>query len=927
MRKLVILFVSILLMSFISASFSVGNITHQLQSDYGPGKTINGWVNISFVNEDGGKLLKDSSGNSIQLLKLLKNQTAYSYTCIPSSCDVAYSSSNPEVTKTKSLNLGQEILIGFNLTGKVKEVTFSGLEIESDAGADCYNQLKVDFLNDGTYEKGNTKNTTGSCSLKSYGCYDTARGSEINLEQGSPYCEQINLTESPGFKLGAWVKKVGAESKIKMYLKDSYGYLVQGTSCDLPSASMNGGEISCENGFLVTEPTAYYVCIEPDGATNYTAKGYEDSANGCGTYGESLDVSGAYSIFAEGRKFGAVENLTITNSLPNENTVSDLILDYLSANYDSENCESSGCIADCTQGCIIPLKIKSGKSQTITLKNLALSYKTGGVNTNANLFYELTESSPKINSGFGKFLLNNGGFKVPTRYGNYTFNLLLENSNIITQKVSVERVPEILSLSPTLTVSALPTEFEVKTNSSSTISTYYWKFGDNQDERTSTNKVTHTYNATGIYNLEIEVTDGLNKVSTRTFSISVLDPKTMIAKMLDEKKSGISKVQTQLNLLNDFQKRELTKVIGVEIINNKLKDLEQRYKTQYREEDYNKIVSELFYLEVPSAIEVSKIGGNISFYTPEELINLGVLGEIEQSKEISGDESAYKEAILGWDQENLGIELSFQEISGFYDDVQRTIGIFYKIDVTKKTDPAYSIYFILKKLDGLVFKENYLESEKSDYEYFPLKNLRSIEFFTTEDVLFNELPLFISPGIDRLSVINVNIVTGNLPIRWALLLLVLVLVLILGLVVYIVLQEWYRKRYENYLFKDQTNLYNLILYIDSSTKKGLSEFEIAKKLDSSGWDSEQITYALKKYAGKRTGMFEIPINKILEKLKRSKEETPQQVNDLNQKVPQIPPKAIIPSGIRPLKPFSRMPSRLNQMTQNLQKNRDMFFKK
>ena len=77
------------------------------------------------------------------------------------------------------------------------------------------------------------------------------------------------------------------------------------------------------------------------------------------------------------------------------------------------------------------------------------------------------------------------------------------------------------------------------------------------------------------------------------------------------------------------------------------------------------------------------------------------------------------------------------------------------------------------------------------------------------------------------------------------------------------MQEWYKRRYENYLFKNRNNLYNLISYIENSKKKGMKDGEITSKLKKSRWKSEQISYVMRKYSGKRTGIFEIPIDKIL----------------------------------------------------------------
>jgi hypothetical protein len=73
-------------------------------------------------------------------------------------------------------------------------------------------------------------------------------------------------------------------------------------------------------------------------------------------------------------------------------------------------------------------------------------------------------------------------------------------------------------------------------------------------------------------------------------------------------------------------------------------------------------------------------------------------------------------------------------------------------------------------------------------------------------------------------------------------------------VIYIVLQRWYRKRYEDYLFKNKNDLYNLFNFIEMQRRKGASESDIHGKLKKAGWSSEQIKYSMRKHAGKRTGM-------------------------------------------------------------------------
>ena len=89
--------------------------------------------------------------------------------------------------------------------------------------------------------------------------------------------------------------------------------------------------------------------------------------------------------------------------------------------------------------------------------------------------------------------------------------------------------------------------------------------------------------------------------------------------------------------------------------------------------------------------------------------------------------------------------------------------------------------------------------------------------------------------------------------------LAIVFLLIVALIVYIALQEWYKGKYENYLFKNRNDLYNMVNYVHNSKRKGMKNKEIAENLRKAKWSAEQITYVMKKYAGERTGMLEIPL--------------------------------------------------------------------
>ena len=150
-----------------------------------------------------------------------------------------------------------------------------------------------------------------------------------------------------------------------------------------------------------------------------------------------------------------------------------------------------------------------------------------------------------------------------------------------------------------------------------------------------------------------------------------------------------------------------------------------------------------------------------------------------------------------------------------------------------------------------------------------------MSFYTTEDVDFTNLPVFVAPPISRLSVIK-DLVTGDERKERSKLIVTLVTILlgVLILTVYILMQEWYKKKYENYLFKNKNDLYNMVNYVNSAKRKGLKKSEIEKNLKKSGWSSEKVRFVMRKYAGKRTGMFEIPIKRAVDKAdKRSKNKT------------------------------------------------------
>ena len=83
---------------------------------------------------------------------------------------------------------------------------------------------------------------------------------------------------------------------------------------------------------------------------------------------------------------------------------------------------------------------------------------------------------------------------------------------------------------------------------------------------------------------------------------------------------------------------------------------------------------------------------------------------------------------------------------------------------------------------------------------------------------------------------------------------IIIFVILLGIGVYFILKKWYKEKYENYLFKNKNNLYNIVTYVHGAKQHGKKDNEIVKDLRNAGWNNEQINYVMKKYSGKNTGM-------------------------------------------------------------------------
>ncbi|GBE20171.1 MAG TPA: PKD domain-containing protein [Candidatus Pacearchaeota archaeon] len=891
-KLLIFIILGTLLVGFTSADFEIGNLSYSIDTQYGASDNIKGWINISLAGEPTNSLFEDSKGDSITLIELLDKTNDISYSCNTKDCSPDYSVSNGGTAKNFDLEAMNPFLIGFKFSENIDSIDSIDFTIDSDAVSSCSNQLKIDILNDGEIDTGNYKSSGESC-VKSYGCFDDSKQTvEGVIGVTPPYCQRINLLESPGFKIGAWVKETGNGSEIlTMTLYDLYDADLG--SCELPKATSSGGEISCNINYLVKEQKNYYVCINSDGGGGENKiKGYEtsNSSEACGFNGNpSYDkkTTAAYQIFAEGKSFGGVGTLLINNSLDYGETISNKMKDYIIEKYGNSDCSLNDCI--------VPVKIIPREDQSITIKDLSIKYSTPSFSgIIEDEIYDISEIPATITMDFNKISLNKGNFSVLSNLGNYTFRLELNDKEIFSKKVFVESVPVIKSLTPTKTASAYPTEFEVQVSASGNISKYEWDFGDNQTGTSSTNKIIHTYDSTGQYKMKITITDSSQRTSYMTFDITIETPEKVINTSLEEMQGDLAKVKEQIESLDEFEQKGLNSRLDIDSLDSEITALQKDFKKADSEEDYNLIMPRLLALKIPESISESGNTASLLFYPDEKNINLDVLKEIGGGSYESDKRESYINAILFWNMENMETRVKFKEFSVQYGGSGKPLLRIFELKTSEKEGVGYDSYLIIRKLENLDFDANYLESEKSGYEYIRLKKeAYTITFSTTEDIDFASLPAFISPSLDRLDITGYKDPGEFVPSKkkWYIFGLIMIFLFILAFIMYVILQRWYKIKYENYLFKNRNNIYNLITYINNAKKKGLGDDALKSSLRKSGWNSEQVTYIMKKYAGKRTGMFEISPGKIFGMLRRKK-----QIPQPTGRIPPAPNQRFRPRG-------------------------------
>jgi len=887
---IVMVLFSLIFISFASASVSVSLNDSTISTRYAPGQNISGRINLTIVNENTDALLRTNFNDKLNLLDLVR-MIGIEYSCTPTDCNSNYNAQGEDVIKSFSLNTSNSKILGFKLEGEISSIGDLSLKINSSAQESCFNPLKIDLLdnNETNWIFSNSTNDF-SCSQE-HGCFDSQEVlTEYNIGK-SPYCEKIFLEQKPKFMVGAWVKKgttAWSNGLLKMQIYSiSDTQSISKGSCNLPEPSSSGGEISCPIDFSAEQGGYYHVCIVGTGNNNIDEyKIRTENKNPCGFYNtgqSSVNYTRDYDIFARGARFASIGSVDFNKNvfLPKGTSISNYLTDYITLRYNKQ----------CTNGCVIPIKFISGTDQNLDIWNIKLDYITSSGGLTLNKIADIQKIPGKI-SFSGIVNLDNLGFKVPQTIGNQTIEFYVGDQKIKSDMINIISKAVIEDVYPKTTAAQLNTKFYAVVSSEKNITSYKWEFGDSGQADTNVNYAVHKYGNIGNYSLKLTIRDSLGETSFKTIDINVQSPKDIINSSLKTKKLLLDNLTSDLNKMDSWKSGVIKNKINFSNLDEGLRNIEKDYLQASSDSDYVNIMSRLNDLKIPVRIETSNVAS-------APLIILFKNIDSDKLKQLgAGNPSpgSYDDSIKSWFLENLDGSVASETILFNYGAESEAITTFFKAILrTKKT--VGETYFVVNK--DVSFKNSGAKTFVNS-KGIALPSISDVEFSSNGLVQVQSLEAYLSPKFSELKVVsttpcNFNKVCeselgenkGNCKSdckSYTLAIFLAILVFFAGLGIYIFLQEWYKRRYEDNLFTDSRELNNLFNYIglNINTK---SEKEIARELHKAGWNIEQIAYSIKKFKGERTGMWEIPIPEALKFWERKQESNERQESRIPKPIP------------------------------------------
>lgn len=827
-----------------------------IREEYGVGEKLSGQVNVSLSNDLASSRFKaeySKTGYSFtnysnQTIKEILDNIGKSYTCSPLNCYDDYDLSSSEVEKTFILDNNEEKIVAFKFTGENVVFDSLGFDVEVENADSCKTPIKVDLLDDGIIDfySGNMTDDF-SCSSSS-GCFDASQTADYAVLTETPYCEMIEAPVSSKFKIGAWVKKGSFEwydGLLTMGLYSSDEGLLE--ECDLEEPSSTGNVKECEIEYTVPEEKDLFVCIRAAETTDYKIR-IEDRGDVCGFAGDpgsQTDYTTDFYITLKTPKYGSTGEF-------DETSIDDIdgkIDSYISEVYNG----------NCTSGCKIPMRFIGGINDAgVKINSVLLAYTQDSLTRSDDKVYDASKIPLKISTGYTAINLDSLEIDIPKRTGNYDLELYLGDELIREDIVIVESFRVIIALLPEIATLKTPTTFRVLLEEGYNVSAYFWDFGDGTSIlQTSTQEASHAYNNSGNYNVKVIGTvNGRN--TTSIFNITIADARTSVNLTISNYKKRLVNFENSIRNLSAWEQTALKERINFVSVNNLLNILTQQYLSAGSDVQFIAILTNLSSVRIPSSIKITS-QAEIPYVVDYNLIDTVKLSDL------GAGTTASKEQIGGWQAGNVDTKLSYKTVKANYDGIVENLGALVKLRISPKQQKSIKNFLIVEGTS--IFKENYGQQNITGGYGIVYNDLmtRELEFLNYNVAGLGDIKVYLSPEFSQLQGVIEIVCNSNRRCEpelgedssncrsdckpWATAFWIFLFIILLGVGGAAGLLWWYKRHYESYLYKEGTDLFNMMNFIRTAKKQGMERKKILDELRKQGWNTEQIGYAFMQVEG------------------------------------------------------------------------------
>lgn len=835
-KEVVMLIIIFFVIDFCSAGLLIGNSSFNVfQIYYSPEEIIRGKINISFENGSANILFRDSFRNSKTLIDFLKDSNI-TYSCNNEGCKDTISISNPANSKIIFLEKNSSF-VGLKITGNNIFVNSFKMEVTGGLNQElCSPPISIDFGNDGKIEWMFTQTSNKfDCNYYS-GCYNENAIQSIKYVTNVPYCEEMEIGVGNRWAIGSWIKKGSVNATIRMSLQSDEGF----AECILNNSliSQNGDIVYCVINFSSTKNTNATICINSDKDSDFAIRS-ESEGKICGIYQDARGEAD-YSLYAKNARYAMFNQPVLINGTD----ISEEISNYIELNYKN----------NCSKGCIIPIRINSNEKFHVTISNVVLRYSSTTGVSEENSIYDLTITPVKINTNYTMISLDKLNFSVPKYKGEYNYTLYYGNIILINDTIKVMDIPLINNLLPENVAAGEVSEIyaNIFLPANVTIKKYLWEVDNVVVSRNFSMK--YLFQDTKNYLVRITIEDSRGIIVSKEFNIYAGTPNLLLNSTLNKLKNNLTQIKNFINTEYPGYERLIYEKARVNASEQLLLNIEKRIENlSENSTEWLIIYKELKNAKIPVEIKEEIDPERNLLISDYYKIMLDYVEQLGGGKYNQNDSQKIKEAIVGWQRENLDVKVGAKILIVEYNNEEKeeSLTLFsIKLTPNKKED----VYLIINEnFDSLLFKGSAIqEVEKIDsiagFEFKNLDSQKVIEFAINGKKRVNDLNMFVSPNLNKL-ILGTKFEEAKKPSIIPVIIISILLIGITSILIYFVLfkilnfKNPFAKKPEKPL--GSAEIMNLSIFVRNARKKGLKDEEIAEKLKKAGWGKNNIEYILK----------------------------------------------------------------------------------